>query len=73
GTERRLLDAVYEHTRGRGLLLITHRLVGMERMDEVLVLESGRTVERGTHEELMGTGGVYWRMVEVQDRMLASR
>jgi ATP-binding cassette subfamily C protein CydC len=40
-------------------LLITHRLVGLEETDEVLVLESGRVVERGSHAELLALGGRY--------------
>ena len=74
-TERRLMDAVHGHVggRGRGLLLVTHRLVGMEKMDKILVLEEGRLVGRGTHGELMQSGGLYRRMVEIQDRMLADR
>ena len=35
----------------RGMLLITHRLAGLEAMDEIVVLEAGRVVERGTHDE----------------------
>jgi ATP-binding cassette subfamily C protein CydC len=71
-TERRLLDAVHEAARGRSLLLITHRLVGLERMDEIIVLDGGRVVERGTHDELLAAGGMYRRMVEVQNRMIAA-
>lgn len=71
-TEGRLLDAVHEETRGRSLLLITHRLVGLERMDEILVLDDGRVVERGTHEELLRADGMYRRMVEFQDRIITA-
>jgi ABC-type multidrug transport system fused ATPase/permease subunit len=65
-TERELLDAAYEVMRDRATLVITHRLVRMEDMDEILVLDGGRVVERGTHEELLQTGGLYSHMVEVQ-------
>ena len=65
-TERELLDAAYEAMRDRATLVITHRLVRMEDMDEILVLDGGRVVERGTHEELLQTGGLYSHMVEVQ-------
>ena len=70
-TERELLDAVHEPTRDRATLVITHRLVRMEEMDEILVLDGGRVVERGTHEELVGARGLYRRMVEVQRGVLA--
>jgi thiol reductant ABC exporter CydC subunit len=49
---------------GRGTLLITHRLAGLEAMDEIIVLARGRVVERGTHAELLRAGGRYaasWR------------
>jgi thiol reductant ABC exporter CydC subunit len=51
-------------TRDRATLLITHRLAGLEEIDEVLVLDRGRVLERGTHAELLGLGGSYaeqWR------------
>jgi thiol reductant ABC exporter CydC subunit len=42
-----------------GTLLITHRLAGLEEVDEVLVLDRGRVLERGTHAELLALGGRY--------------
>jgi thiol reductant ABC exporter CydC subunit len=46
-------------TEGRTTLLITHRLTGLQDVDEVLVLDHGRVVERGTHSELVGFGRRY--------------
>lgn len=46
-------------THETGALLITHRLAGLEEVDEVLVLDRGRVVERGTHAELLAFGGRY--------------
>lgn len=70
-TEREVLDAIYDGlARERATLIITHRLVRMEEMDEILVLEAGRVIERGTHAELVETGGAYKRMLEVQNGML---
>ena len=46
-------------TEGRSTLLVTHRLTGLEQVDEILVLEAGRVVERGTHSELVLAGGYY--------------
>jgi ATP-binding cassette subfamily C protein CydCD len=46
-------------TSGRSTVLITHRLAGLEAVDEVLMVDAGRIVERGTHDELLGAGGRY--------------
>jgi ATP-binding cassette subfamily C protein CydCD len=51
-----------ERTGARATLLITHRLAGLETVDEVVVLEEGRVVERGSHRELLGLGGRYAAM-----------
>ena len=71
-TERELLGTIRELMRGRTTLQITHRLVEMETMDEILVLDEGRIIERGTHEELARKDGLYRRMLAVQDGMLAT-
>jgi ABC-type transport system involved in Fe-S cluster assembly fused permease/ATPase subunit len=46
-------------TAGRSTLLITHRLAGLEQVDEVVVLDEGRVVERGRHQSLLAAGGRY--------------
>ncbi len=57
------LPAVTHDGRARGrapaMLLITHRLAGLEEMDEVLMLDHGHVLERGTHTELLAAGGRY--------------
>jgi ATP-binding cassette, subfamily C, bacterial CydC len=69
-TEREVLNATYELMRDHATLVVTHRLVRMEDMDEILVLDAGRIVERGTHEELVRVGGLYHQMLEVQRDMM---
>ncbi len=69
-TERALLDALDTLMRGRTTLLVTHRLVLMERMDEILVLDQGRIVERGTHQQLLAQDGLYRRLFDIQNGIL---
>jgi ATP-binding cassette, subfamily C, bacterial CydCD len=57
-----LMRDVLQMTASRSSLFITHRLVGLEDMDEILVLQRGRIVERGRHDELMQARGLYHRM-----------
>jgi ABC-type multidrug transport system fused ATPase/permease subunit len=72
-TEQAVLRTLLEASASRSTLLITHRLVGLESFDEILVLNAGRIVERGTHADLIAApGGVYRRMVELQNEVLGS-
>lgn len=70
-TEREVMQSIRRLMEGRTTLLITHRLVGLDDADEILVLQSGRVVERGSHAELMGAKGLYRRMWQVQSQSLA--
>lgn len=61
-TERAVLDTIFSALPGRATLLITHRLVGLERASTILVLRAGRIVERGTHADLLQRDGAYRRL-----------
>lgn len=65
-TEQEVIAALRSVTRHRTTLWITHRLIGMEWMDEIIVLQAGRIVERGTHDALLAHRGLYRRMWELQ-------
>ncbi|MBC8080797.1 MAG: amino acid ABC transporter ATP-binding/permease protein, partial [Gorillibacterium sp.] len=52
-TERDLLATIFTSLEGKSLIWVTHHLVGVEAMDEVIFMEHGRIVMRGTHAELM--------------------
>jgi ATP-binding cassette subfamily B multidrug efflux pump len=58
-TERAILDAIDRAAEGRTLVLITNRTAAAARCDQVLVLDEGRVVARGTHRELLRAGGFY--------------
>jgi ABC-type multidrug transport system fused ATPase/permease subunit len=55
---------------GRATLLITHRLLGLEAIDEILVMQAGRIVERGQHPELIQARGVYYDLWTLQQQAL---
>ena len=62
---RRALTAdLLAATRGRTTLLITHDLEGLERVDEVVVLDHGRVIQRGTHHDLLHRDGCYHALHE---------
>jgi ATP-binding cassette, subfamily C, bacterial CydCD len=69
-TEQRVLSTIHALMEGRTTLMITHRLVGMEWMDEILVMEAGQVIERGRHAELVKAGGLYSRMWRLQNQFL---
>ncbi len=60
---QRALDKIME---GRTTLVIAHRLTTVMRADRILVLDYGRLVEEGTHQSLIGKGGIYKRLAELQ-------
>ncbi len=64
--ERDLLHTFLSLPRDRSLLLITHRLTGLDAMDEILVLDHGRPVERGTHDQLLRRNGLYAKLHALQ-------
>lgn len=61
-SERLVEIAMEDLLRGRSTLIIAHRLRTVRRADRVLVIDRGRVVESGTHEQLMASGGIYGRL-----------
>jgi ATP-binding cassette subfamily C protein CydD len=61
--EKLVLSAIDELSRGRTVLLLTHRLGSAQRADRILVMQQGRVAEQGSYQELMAKGGVFYRLV----------
>lgn len=65
-TEAAILAAIERQAARRTVILITHRVAAARRCDSIIVLEAGKVVERGTHDELCKNGGLYASFAEEQ-------
>jgi len=70
-TEKQVLETLFETMRGKTYLLITHRLIGLEQVDEILVMDKAQIVERGTHKELLALEGLYRRLWDLQNQIFS--
>ncbi|MBS4220198.1 thiol reductant ABC exporter subunit CydC [Bacillus sp. FJAT-49711] len=66
-TEADLLETIFTGLKGKTMIMITHHLIGMEHMDQIIFLDKGKIAMSGTHEQLMATNERY-RQLYLLDR-----
>ncbi|CAM3551676.1 MULTISPECIES: thiol reductant ABC exporter subunit CydC [Saccharibacillus] len=71
-TERRVLEALLERAEGDTLIMVCHRLAGLERVDRIVVVDRGSVVESGTYAELMRSEGYFYAMKQIERQMIGS-
>jgi ATP-binding cassette subfamily B protein len=60
--------AMLRHAQDRVTIIVAHRLSSLMHADQILFVDDGEIVERGTHEDLLATGGRYNALYNLQDR-----
>ena len=71
-TENRLISLFRSIFQNRSLVWVTHRLVGLDWLDEILLLDNGRVVERGNQHTLLESRGRFYQLWEIQNRLSLS-
>jgi ATP-binding cassette subfamily B protein len=66
-TEKLIKSATEKLTQGRTSIVIAHRLSTIQKADKIVVLDKGRIVEMGTHQELLGKNGMYKKLYSLND------
>ena len=66
--EKELMEAIQELTQEKTVIMIAHRLKTVRHADQILVVDKGRIVQRGTHDELMGQDGIYRRFISGREK-----
>lgn len=65
-TELRIREALGRLVEGRTSIVIAHRLSTIQRADRILVMHKGKLREMGTHQQLLGMRGIYWKLYQLQ-------
>ena len=69
--EKELMDAVTALTKEKTIIMIAHRLKTVRHADRIVVVDKGRIVQQGTHEQLMQQEGIYRRFVDARERAVS--
>ncbi|MFC2947440.1 thiol reductant ABC exporter subunit CydC [Virgibacillus sediminis] len=69
-TEKHIHEKIFEQAGQDTIVLVSHRLAGLEKMDQIIVMESGKVIESGTFDELMTRQGYFYQMKEIEKDLL---
>lgn len=63
-TEKQIMHLLEQHSADKTVVFVTHRLVGLESMDNICLMEQGKIIEQGHHDELLAQQGLYHRLYQ---------
>ena len=66
--EHMIQQAITELTKGKTVIVIAHRLATIENADQILVIDKGKVVQKGTHQELIKQKGLYQRFISIREQ-----
>ena len=69
--EKDLMDAIEALTKEKTIIMIAHRLKTVRHADQIVVVDKGRIVQQGTHEQLMTQDGIYKRFVDAREQAVS--
>ncbi|WP_240189775.1 hypothetical protein [Bacillus sp. P14.5] len=70
-TEADVFAEIFRQADEATLVMVSHRLTGLERFDHIIVMEAGRIVETGSYDELMQAGGVFYGLKQIEQDIFA--
>ncbi|QDI90933.1 thiol reductant ABC exporter subunit CydC [Salicibibacter halophilus] len=70
-TEKKIFEYLWHQAKDDTILLITHRITGLENMDQIIVMEGGSVIEKGTYEELMSKQGHFYEIKQFERQVLS--
>ncbi|MDP4090548.1 MAG: thiol reductant ABC exporter subunit CydC [Bacillota bacterium] len=68
--EAEVINSLHEAIGDRSCIWVTHRLVGMDRMNEIILMNNGEVLERGTHLQLLDKKGLYYKLWSIQQGLI---
>lgn len=69
-TEKLIYNDLFEQGKENTMILVSHRLTGLENLDQIIVMEQGTTIESGTFKELMEQKGYFYEMKQIEKEVL---